>query len=73
MHNPMKRYKSRLNAFIRYRVPIIMSGCQEWYPTKTDLKLIEKLHKDVTNWICWSEPDYKKRLTQTTVAIVTLR
>ena len=42
-----------------------MFGCHIWYPNKTDLMLIEKLRTDATNWIRWSEPDYKKRLTET--------
>ena len=42
-----------------------MIGNQVWYPSKTDLRLIEKLQKDATKRICWSEPDYKKRLTET--------
>ena len=56
--------KSRLNAYIGYIVRIIMCGCEVWYPIKTDLRLIEKLQKEATKWICWSEPDYKKRLTE---------
>ena len=57
--------KSRLNAYIGYIVPRIMSGCQVWYPSKTDLRIIEKLPKNAKKWICGSEPDYKKRLTET--------
>ena len=34
------------------------------YPNKSDLKLIEKLQKDATKWILWTERDYKDRLIQ---------
>ena len=42
-----------------------MFGCQVWYPSKTDLRLFEKMQKGATKWISWSEPDYEKRLTET--------
>ena len=45
--------KSRLNAYIGNIVTIIMFG----YISKTDLKLFEKLQKEKSKWICWSEPD----------------
>ena len=52
--------------------PIIMFGCEVWHPSKIDLRLIEKLQKDATKWICWSEPDYKEWLTETELLPLTL-
>ena len=49
-----------------------MFGCLEWYPGKTDLRLIEKLQNYVTKWICWSEPDNKKRFTETALLRLSL-
>ena len=66
------RMKSRLNAYIGYIVPIIMFGYQVWYPSKTDLRLIEKLQKEATKWICWSESDYIKQLAETKLSPLSL-
>ena len=56
--------RSKLNAYVGYVVPIMMFACQVGYPNKSDLKLIEKLQKDATKWILWTERDYKDRLIQ---------
>ena len=56
--------RSKLNAYVGYVVPIMMFACQVGYPNKSDLKLIEKLQKDASKWILWTEGDYKDRLIQ---------
>ena len=44
-------FKSKLNLYCGYIVPIISYASQNWYPNKTELRQLERVQKLATSWI----------------------
>ena len=54
--------ETKLNAYIGYVVPVLTYASQVWYPSKTDMKSIEKIQQKATKWICGGNDEYHQRL-----------
>ena len=54
--------EKKLNAYIGYVVPILTYASQVWYPSKTDMKSIERIQHKATKWICGGKDEYHQRL-----------
>ena len=50
--------ETKLNAYIGYVVPVLTYASQVWYPSKTDMKSIEKIQQKATKWICGGNDEY---------------
>ena len=54
--------ETKLNAYIRYVVLVHTYASRVWYPSKTDMKSIEKIQHKATKWICGGNEEYHQRL-----------
>ena len=52
--------KTKLNAYIGYVVPVLTYASQIWYPSKTDMRSIEKIQHKATKWICGGNDEYHR-------------
>ena len=50
--------ETKLNAYIGYVVPVLTYASQVWYPSKTDMKPIEKIEHKATKWICGENDEH---------------
>ena len=57
--------ETKLNTYIGYVVPVLTYASQVWYPSKTDMKSIEKIDHKATKWICGGNDEYHQRLETT--------
>ena len=54
--------ETKLNAYIGYVVQVLSFASQVWYPSKTDMKSIEKIQHKAKRWIWVENDEYHQRL-----------
>ena len=54
--------ETKLNAYVGYVVPVISYASQVWYPSKTEMREIERVQQKATTWILNYSIGYKERL-----------